>query len=141
MRHKSCTQFSFFQIIRQNVVNDGFWHPVLSAIILQLVWRLSFKTAATRAMFLLIFIVPGLPLRSASSIYSSPTTNQTLLQTFPMFWQLLIPLYNKILLQHVIQNFFPWLFITGTKHTILQSALILPHIELQTWYEVGEEFK
>ncbi len=52
--------FYFFQIIRQNAVNDGFWYPVLSHIILKLAWWSSFKTAATRATFSFVFIVPGL---------------------------------------------------------------------------------
>ncbi len=76
MRHKSCTQFSFFQIIRQNMVNDGFRYPILSAIILQLAWGSSFKAAATQAMLTFVFAVPGLPLCSASSIDSSPTANR-----------------------------------------------------------------
>ncbi len=78
MRHKLCTQFSFFQIIRQNAVNDGFQYPVLSAIILQLAWQSSFKTAATRAIFSFVFIVPSLsfPLCSVSSVDSSHATNR-----------------------------------------------------------------
>ncbi len=62
MQHKSCTQFSFFQIIRQNAVNDSFQYPVFSTIILQLERQLSFKTAATRAMFSFIFAVRSLSL-------------------------------------------------------------------------------
>ncbi len=50
-RCKLCLQFLFFQIIRQNAVNDGFRYLVLSTIILQLARRSSFKTAATRVMF------------------------------------------------------------------------------------------
>ncbi len=42
-QHKSCTQFSFFQIITQNVVNDGFQYPILSAIILQVARWSSFQ--------------------------------------------------------------------------------------------------
>ncbi len=77
MQHKLCAQFSFFLIIRQNAVNDGFfWYPILSAIILQLARQSSFKTAATRAMFLFVFVVRGLPLQSASSVDSSPPANQ-----------------------------------------------------------------
>ncbi len=76
MRHKSCTQFSFFQIIKQNAVNDSFRDPVLSAIIVQLARQLSFKTAATRVLFLFIFVVSGLPLCTASSIDSSPAENR-----------------------------------------------------------------
>ncbi len=59
-----------FQIIRQNMVNDGFRYPVLPDIILQLARWSSFKTAATRAMFLFVFVVPGLPPWSVSSINS-----------------------------------------------------------------------
>ncbi len=77
MRHKLCTQFSFFQIIKQNVVNDGFRYRILPAIILQIARRSSFKTGATRAtMLLFVFVVPSLPLYSASSIESSLATNQ-----------------------------------------------------------------
>ncbi len=86
MRHKLCTQFSFFQIIRQIVVNNGFWYPVLSTIILQQARWSSFKTAAIWAMFSFIFIVPGLLLRSASAIDSSPTAN---------WWQ------NALILSHI----------------------------------------
>ncbi len=75
MRHKLCTQFLFFQIIRQNAVNDSFRYAVLSAIILQLARWSSFKTGATRAIFLFVFVVPGLPLCFASLIDSSPAAN------------------------------------------------------------------
>ncbi len=75
MRHKSCTQFSLFLIIRQNELNDGFQYPVLSAIILQLARWSSFKTAATYVMFLFVFVVPGLPLCSASSVDSTSAKN------------------------------------------------------------------
>ncbi len=64
MRHKLCTQFSFFQIIRQNTVNDGFRYH-----------RSSFITAATQAMFSFVLVVPSLPLHSLSSINSPPAEN------------------------------------------------------------------
>ncbi len=73
---KSCTQFSFFQSIRQNAVNGGFRYSVLSTIILQLAQRLFFKTMATRAMFLFVFVVPSLPLHSVSSFNFSPAPNR-----------------------------------------------------------------
>ncbi len=75
-QHKSCTQFSYFQIIRQNVVNDGFQYPVLYAIILQLAQWSSFRTTATRAMFSFVYNVPSLLLHSTSSIVSSSATNR-----------------------------------------------------------------
>ncbi len=49
--------------------------PVLSTIVLQLARRSSFKTAAIRAMFSFVFVVPILPFHSASSIDSWPATN------------------------------------------------------------------
>ncbi len=76
MRHKLCTQFSFFQIIWQNAMKDGFQYSVLSTIILQVARWLSFKTATTRAMFLFIFMCPYLPVCSASSIDFSPAVNR-----------------------------------------------------------------
>ncbi len=108
--HKSCTQFSFFQI-RQNAVNGGFWYPR----------NLPYHPTTSMAVVLQnschpsdIFVVPGLPLltRSASSTDSLPSlhlqstphplptgyaieilqhaawmSHQTLLQTFPTFSQ------------------------------------------------------
>ncbi len=77
--------FHFFQIIRQNAVNDGFRYPVFYTIILQLA-RQSFKTAATRAMFSFGFVVLRLVLHSASSVDISlfPTFHSALcLQSTP----------------------------------------------------------
>ncbi len=67
------TQFLFFQIIRQNVANDGFWYthtlwylPTANmVVVLQNSWHPSD-----------VFIVPSLPLCSASSIDSSPVANR-----------------------------------------------------------------
>ncbi len=61
MRHKSCPQFSFCQIIRQTWVNNGFQYPIHFAIILQLARWLSFKTAAAQTIFSFVFVVPVSP--------------------------------------------------------------------------------
>ncbi len=49
---------------------------ILCAIILQLTRRSSFKSAATRPTFSFVFVVPGLPLCSVSSIDSSLAANR-----------------------------------------------------------------
>ncbi len=145
MRHKSCTQFLLFQIIRQNALSDGFWYPVLFAIILQLARWLSFKTAATWVMFLFVFIVPGLPLCSASSVDSTPAKNWLCHQSTiagdtdesPNAFtnvSYISALVNPSLQQNFIvvrcsKCFSMVIYNTSTKHTILQNALILPHID------------
>ncbi len=130
MRHKSCTHFSFFPIIRQNAVKDGFWYPVLSAIILQLARRLSFKTAATRAMFSLF---PAF--HSALHLQLIPYLPQTgYAIEIPRFYKH-FPLFrsckSRFTIKWHVQNFLPWYFISRVWniHTILQNALILPHID------------
>ncbi len=145
MWHKSCTQFLFFQIIRQNAVNDGFRYPVLSAIILQLVRRLSFKTTATQAMFLLVFVVPGLPLHSTSSIDSSPAADRLCYKNTVacdadespnaftnishIFAAANPALQQNFIAAHCSKLFSMVTYNTCTKHTILQNALILSHID------------
>ncbi len=50
--------------------------PLLTAIILQLAQRSFFKTATTWVVFSFVYIIRGLPLRSASSFNSSPAANR-----------------------------------------------------------------
>ncbi len=121
--------------------------PVLSAIILQLTWRLSFKTAVMRVMFLFVFVVPIFLPYSASLIDSSPTANQLWHQnivsrdtdespnTFTSVSHV-FPAINPTLQQNFIaarcSKFFSIvIYNASTEHTntILQNALILPHID------------
>ncbi len=76
MQHKSCTQYLFFQIIRQNAVNDGFryrctlpYHPTTSTVVVH-------QNSGHLSDVFVCFHCSSLPLRSASSIDSSPATNQ-----------------------------------------------------------------
>ncbi len=86
MRHKSCPQFLFFQIIRQNAVNGGFRYPVLSTIILQLARWLSFKTAATRAMFSFdVFVHFWYPVLSAVTLHLARWLSFKTAATLAMF--------------------------------------------------------
>ncbi len=115
--------------------------PILSAIILQLIRWPSFKTAATRAMFSFVFIVPGLRLHFASSIDYSPATNwlchrntiardmDKSLNTYTNISQIFTAV-NPTLQQNFIaarcSKFFSMvLYNRSTEHTILQNALIL----------------
>ncbi len=145
MWHKSYTQFLFFQIIRQNAVNDGFWYPVLSSIILQLARWLSFKTTATQAMFLFVFVVLGLPLHSTSSIDSSPAADRLCYRNTVacdtdespnaftnishIFAAANPALQQNFIAAHCLKLFSIVICNTSTEHTILQNALILPHID------------
>ncbi len=136
MWHKSCTQFLFFHIIKQNAVNDGFWYPVLSGIILQLAQLSSFKTAVTWVMFSFIFVVPGLPLDSPSLINCSSATNwlcyrvtKRFYKHFPRFCSCKSSFTTKFYHGTLFKFFSIVIYNTSTKHTILQNALILPRVD------------
>ncbi len=158
MRHKSCTLFLFFQIIRQNAVNDsdGFQYLVFSAIILQLARWSSYNTAATWAMFSFVFVVPSLLLHSASSIDYSPTANQlfhrnTVTHDWLFQWNTVAhdadeslnaftnisqvfaavnpTLQQNFIVAHCSKFLSMVIYNRSTEHTILQNALILSHMD------------
>ncbi len=136
--------FHFFQIFRQNVVNDGFWYLVLCAVILQPARQSSFKTTATRVMFLSIFVVPGLPLCSVSSVDSSPATNQLChrktvacdtdespnasTNISHIFAAVNNALQQNFIAARCSKFFFMVIYTSSTEHMILQNTFILPHI-------------
>ncbi len=118
-------------------------------IILQLARWFSFKTAATLGMFSFVFIVPGLSLRFASSNDFSPAANQLCRQStvarntdespnaftniFHIF-AAVSPTLQQNFIAARYSKFFSKFFSmvihnTSTEHTILQNALILPHID------------
>ncbi len=117
-------------------------------IILQLARRPSFKTAATRSMSSFVFVVPSLPLHSVSSINSSPTANwlyhrntiaHNMDESPNAFTNIshIFAVVNPVLQQNFIaarcsKFFYMVIYNTSTKHTILQSALILPHTDGST---------
>ncbi len=143
MRHKLCTLFLFFQ--QTECGERWFLVSVLFAIILQLARQSSFKTAATRAMFLFVFVIPSLRLHSASSINFSPAANWLCHQNtvtrdtdespnaFTNISHVLAAV-NPALQQNFMaascSQFFPVLiYNTSTEHIILKNALILSHID------------
>ncbi len=105
----------------------------------------SFKTAGTGAMFTFVFVIFGLPLRCASSIDFSPTANQLCHQntvacdmdeSSNAFTNIshVFAAVNPALQQNFItaccsKFFFMVIYNRSTVHTILQNALIPPHMD------------
>ncbi len=145
MRHQSCTQLSFFQIIRQNAANDGFWypctlpyHPTTSmVVVLQNNCQPSdvficfhcFSPSTPLCIFkwLLTCRKPAMPSKYHSTRQGWVT--EPCYKHFPHFCSCKSRFTTKLYRNKLFNIFSMVIYNTSTENTILQNALTLSHID------------